>query len=152
MDAPPAASSEVEPVPHDPKRLAFQDYHYKLHHMQPGNWKLESPPADPLGPLPPASAKVRAKARDTWEEEAYARQERARDRSIEEWASILELQELPAEARTYLARVYEQHGNYLESRWYYPEDPKDQKTMYDYPNGQAMLGLLAVFSGSGQRR
>ena len=109
------ASSEAGAKPEDPQKEACRARHDGLLHMQPGEWKLEGPSPFPPSSVTPPSRAAQARARNAWEAIALGRQERARDRSVAGWARILNLQEIPPEARQYVSEVYKENGSYLES-------------------------------------
>jgi hypothetical protein len=132
-DNPVASSSGALPAPEITRLQAFEEHMLRLPYMQEGRWKMECP------------AEVAHDMHSDHTAGAYARQKKARDKSIEEWDNILSLQEIPREARRYLDATHQQYGGFLENPYYYPEDPADQKPMYAYPGKDTLLGRAPDF-------
>ena len=133
-----ASSSGALPPPDITRLQAFEEQVLRLPYMQEGRWKMQFP----------------AEVEHDWyadhSEATYARQRKARDKSIDEWDNILSMQELPAEARQYLDDSSREHGGFLENPYYYPEDPSEQKPMYAYPGKHTLLGRAPEFPVRGR--
>ena len=137
-DNPVVSSSGALPAPGITKLQAFEEYVLRLPYMQEGCWKMECP------------AEVTHDMHSDHTAGAYARQQKARDKSIEEWDNILSLQEIPREARRYLDETHKQYGGFLENPYYYPEEPSEQKPMYAYPGKDTLLGRAPEFPVRGR--
>ena len=86
-----------------------------------------------------------AKARNGWEAESYGRQELARGRSIAGWSEIRNMAGHPPASSWYVDNVYREYGKFMESPYFFPPNPEEQKKMYDYPNPNGILGKMTDF-------
>ena len=52
---------------------------------------------------------------------------------------------LPPAASWYVDNVYREYGKFMESPYFFPPSPEEQKTMYDYANQDGILGKMTDF-------